>query len=99
MSQGHGRRLLCSALHEEAARNPDRLFAIVAKTNDVADGYDHITFEQISRATNYVANWLQTRFENGAKPVPQTTLAYIGVPDIRYNIIFYAALQCRYKVP
>lgn len=98
MSDEHGGRLVCSALHSEARRNPTRLFAIIANTNDLANGYRQITFGQISRATNYLANWLQTRFENGTAPTPQTTLAYLGIRDIRHNIVFYAAVQCRYQV-
>lgn len=98
MQNNYGRRLMPTTLHHEAERNPLRTFAVVAKSDKIESGFTEVNFQQVARAVNYVAHWLQTRFESGAKPPRHATLTYIGVPDLRYNIIFYAAIQCRYKV-
>lgn len=98
MAQIYGKRLLCNVLHEEAAICPDRLFAIVYKSNDVSDGYYRVTFKQIAVAANHVSHWLQAVFENGEKPIGHPTVAYCGIPDVRYSIIFFAAVQCGYQV-
>jgi hypothetical protein len=99
MDIDYGRRLMPTVLHAEAERNPQRPFAIVAKSENIEDGFQEVTFQQVSRAVNHVSLWLQGQFEeNGSKPPRHATITYIGVPDLRYNIIFYAAVQCRYKV-
>lgn len=98
MSDNFGRRLLCNVLHEEARSNPHRLFAIAAQTNDISDGYHFVTFQQVERAVNHLSRWLQSRFENGGQPEPGSTLCYISIPDLRYSMIVYAAIKCRYKV-
>jgi acyl-CoA synthetase (AMP-forming)/AMP-acid ligase II len=85
-------------LQYEAEHNPERTFAIAAKSDNIEGGFHEVTFHQVTQAVNHVSLWLQARFESGNKSVHQTTLAYIGPPDLRYNILFYAAVQCRYKV-
>ncbi|KAH6675144.1 putative NRPS-like enzyme [Halenospora varia] len=98
MHDKYGRRLMPTILRDEAKRNPQRTFAIAAISNTVEDGFRQITFEEVARAVNYVSMWLQSRFEDGDPPPRHATIAYIGVPDLRYNIFFYGAVQCRYKV-
>jgi acyl-CoA synthetase (AMP-forming)/AMP-acid ligase II len=98
MQTDYGRRLMPTILHYEAEHNPQRTFAIAAKSDNIEDGFQEVTFQQVAQAVNHVSHWFQARFESSNKPVHQTTLAYIGPPDLRYNIIFYAAVQCRYKV-
>ncbi|TAQ86650.1 hypothetical protein B7494_g5036 [Chlorociboria aeruginascens] len=98
MDYNYGRRLMPTVLRSEAKHNPTRVFALAAKSDNVDDGFREVTFQQVAQATNYTSHWLQKRFENGNKPPKLVTLAYIGVPDLRYNILFYAAAQCRYKV-
>jgi acyl-CoA synthetase (AMP-forming)/AMP-acid ligase II len=98
MHTDYGRRLMPTILHFEAEHNPHRTFAIAAKSDNIEDGFHEVTFQQVAQAVNHVSHWLQARFESGNKPVHQTTLTYIGPPDLRYNILFYAAVQCRYKV-
>ena len=94
----YGRRLMPTILRHEAKYNPQRTFAMVAKSDNLEDGFLDVTFQQVAQAVDYASHWLQNRFENGDKPPRHTTLAYIGVPDLRYNILFYAGVQCRYKV-
>jgi hypothetical protein len=98
MRSDYGRRLMPTTLHCEAKPNPQRTFAIATKSDNIEDGFHEVSFQQVAQAVNHVSHWLQARFESSNKPVHQTTLAYIRPPDLRYNIIFYAAVQCRYKV-
>ncbi|KAH8665697.1 putative NRPS-like enzyme [Tricladium varicosporioides] len=98
MHDKYGQRLMPTILRDEARQNPQRTFAIAAISNTVEDGFRQITFEEIARAVNYVSMWLQSLFEDDNPPPQHATIAYIGVPDLRYNIFFYGALQCRYKV-
>ncbi|KUJ17080.1 putative NRPS-like enzyme [Mollisia scopiformis] len=84
MYDNHGSRLMPTILHDEAKHNPQRTFAVVAKSDNLEEGFYQVTFEQVARAVNH--------------PLRHTTLSYIGVPDLRYNILFYAAVQCPYKV-
>ncbi|KAL9032073.1 MAG: hypothetical protein Q9214_008122, partial [Letrouitia sp. 1 TL-2023] len=65
-------------------------------TGDVSEGFQDVEFQQVARAVNYVAHRLQAVF--GSKPEYEfETVTYIGLPDLRYNIIFYAAVKCGYK--
>lgn len=93
----YGKRLLPCVLDAEAEANPQRVFAAVARSNDVSEGFEDVTFFQVAKAVNFVAHSLQTLF--GPQPDHAfETLTYIGLPDLRYSIMFYAAVKCGYKV-
>lgn len=92
----YGRRLLPCLLDDEARANPQRIFAALARSNDLSHGFQDVTFEQVAKAVNFVAYSLQTVF--GSKPDHDfETLTYIGLPDLRYSIVFCAAVKCGYK--
>ena len=93
----YGRRLMPSVLSYESQNNPKRLFALSARTNQVDDGFLELTFGEVGRASSYIAQWLEGRFDFG-ECGKQVTLAYIGIPDVRYNLVFYATLKLRAKV-
>ena len=93
----YGRRLLPCTLDDEALANPQRTFASYARSNDLSQGFQDVEFQHMANAVNHLAFWLRSLF--GPKPDHQfETLTYIGVPDLRYNIVFYAAVKCGYKV-
>lgn len=84
-------------LDDEAVFNPQRVFAVIPRSEDLSQIFNDIFFAQMANAVNYLANRLQALF--GPKPdYPFETLTYIGVPDLRYNIVFYAAVKAGYKV-
>lgn len=96
-----GQRLLPNILKEEADANPERVFAVYTNSDSddlTKDSFVEVTFRQIKQAVDHVANWLQSTFDHDEKLAQHETLAFIGIPDLRYNIFFYAALQCRCKV-
>ena len=50
---------------------------------------------QVSQAVNKCAYWLEDLI--GRSTVFET-LSYMGLPDLRYAIVFLAAVKCGYKV-
>ena len=93
----YGRRLLPCVLDDEAQANPQRVFAALARSNDLSQGFQDVNFQQVANAVNHIAFWLRDVFG----PVPDRefeTLTYFGLPDLRYSIVFYAAVKCGYKV-
>lgn len=92
-----GRRLLPCILDDEAKNNPQRVFASLVRSHDLSQGFEDVLFQQVANAVNDVAYTLKAVF--GPRPNHDfETLTYIGVPDLRYNIICYAAIKCGYKV-
>lgn len=96
-SPQYGRKLLPCVLDDEAALNPQRVFAIVPRSDDLSQGFIDVTFAQMANAVNYLADRLQALF--GPNPRYHfETLTYIGISDLRYNVVFYAAVKAGYKV-
>ncbi|KAL8968464.1 MAG: hypothetical protein Q9183_002448 [Haloplaca sp. 2 TL-2023] len=93
--QQYGNRLLPSTLDEEARITPERIFASYSISDDLSEGFQDVTFFQMASAVDCFAHKLREMFG-----VSQDfeTLTYLGVPDLRYNIVFYAAVKCGYKV-
>ena len=93
----YGRRLLPAILDHEAHTTPDRIFATIPKGADLQDGFVDVAVAQIATAVNFVAYELLSEY-GPSSPKNYETLTYIGVPDLRYNIVFYAAVKCGFKV-
>lgn len=91
----HGCRLLPSQLDYNAAVTPDRIYASVPLTHDIADGFRDITTREVLDAVDSFAWWLRDRFGPSDS---FETLAYAGIADLRYVIFFYGAVKCGYKV-
>lgn len=94
----YGRRLLPCVLDDEAQANPEKVFAAIARSNDLSQGFQDITFRQAANAVNYLAHKLRATF--GSNPdYEYETVTYIGPSDLRYSLIFYAAVKSGFKVP
>ncbi|KAL8793203.1 MAG: hypothetical protein Q9195_004233 [Heterodermia aff. obscurata] len=93
----YGKRLLPKVLDEQAQSNPDKVFAAIARSDVLSDGFRDVTFSQVAQAVNSLAYVLQSTF-GPTLNYDFETLTYIGVPDLRYSIVFYAAVKCGYKV-
>jgi hypothetical protein len=91
----YGSRLMASIVDEQGTNNAERIFSYVPRTADVADGFQPVTFGQLKNAVDYAVCWLRENFGGFA---PLETLCYVGVSDLRYNVLFYAALKLRVKV-
>jgi hypothetical protein len=86
---------MVSAIEELAQHQPERVFAFIPSSADLQDGFREVTFKEIKFAIDYAVKWLQDGF--GAFSLHET-VSYIGLPDLRYNIFFYAAMKLRLKV-
>ena len=83
-------------LDDEAHVRPEKVFAVISISGNLADGFQNILFAEMANAVNFVAKKLQKAFKN---KIEFETMTFVGLPDLRYNIVFYAAIKCGYKVP
>lgn len=95
MATHYGSRLMPVVLDETAKKQPDLAYASVPLTTDISDGFKSVTFSDIASATNYVAAWIDRTL--GRSP-NFGTIAYMGIGDLRYVVVFLAAVKCGYKV-
>lgn len=91
----HGERLLPMVADELAARDPGKIYCSFPRTSDVKDGFRDVTIAELVNAANTAAWWLEGKF---GRSDDFETIAYMGVVDIRYTIMFIAAVKCGYKV-
>lgn len=91
----YGRRLLPRVLDELASTDPLKLFGAIPRSTDILEGFTDITVSDISRSVDFMAGWIEERLGRSEK---FETLSYIGIPDLRGVVIFYAAVKCGYKV-
>ncbi|KAI0837983.1 acetyl-CoA synthetase-like protein [Hypoxylon sp. FL0890] len=91
----YGRRLLPCVLDELARAEPQRLFAAIPKSADISEGFRDITVADVARCVDFMAAWIEGQF--GRSEVFET-VSYIGIPDLRGVVVFYAAVKCGYKL-
>lgn len=80
---------------ETAQDRPDLPYAYVPVAADVKEGFQAITFHDIATATNHLAAWIHQTLGPSSS---FETLAYMGIGDLRYVVVFLAAVKCGYKV-
>ncbi|KAK5020888.1 hypothetical protein LTR60_000194 [Cryomyces antarcticus] len=90
-----GSRLLPMVADQLAVEDPHKIYASVAKTSNIADGFRDVTILELTNAVNFMAWWLEEHF---GRSDTFETIAYMGVSDIRYNVVFLAAVKCGYKL-
>ena len=91
----YGSRLLPQVVDELARSDPQRIYATLPLSSDLSKGFQDVTMQQVSQAVNKCAYWLEDTI--GRSTVFET-LSYLGLPDLRYAIVFLAAVKCGYKV-
>ncbi|KAK5147071.1 hypothetical protein LTR04_000921 [Oleoguttula sp. CCFEE 6159] len=90
-----GSRLLPMVADQLAVEDPHKIYASVAKTSNIADGFRDVTILELTNAVNFMAWWLEEHF---GRSDTFETIAYMGISDIRYNVVFLAAVKCGYKL-
>ncbi|KAL9027580.1 MAG: hypothetical protein Q9196_003913 [Gyalolechia fulgens] len=65
------------------------------KTFELKDGFREVTVLQLSRSVDRLAWWLE---ECIGRSSTFETIAYLGLPDLRYTIVILAAVKCGVKV-
>ncbi|RDW80736.1 hypothetical protein BP5796_05434 [Coleophoma crateriformis] len=88
-----GQRLLPQILDHEATTDPDRPVAMMAKSEDISQGFDIVTTSQLAHAVNFLAAWIDARVEKSAESSSPVVIGYIGIPDFRYWTMFYASVK------
>lgn len=91
----YGSRLLPQVVDELARSSPNRIYATIPLSSHLAKGFRDVTMHQVSQAVNKCAYWLEHTI--GRSTVFET-LCYMGLSDLRYAIVFLAAVKCGYKV-
>ena len=86
--------LLPSLIDKRARETPDRLFCGIFQSLDV-DSLLKITYGKYANAINRVAWWIK---ENLGEGQGHPVIAYLGPPDILYNILSLAACKVGHQV-
>jgi hypothetical protein len=91
----YGKRLIAHTVDDLAAREPDRVWATIPLGPEISDGFRDITVKQLASAVNSVAWWIESKI---GRSDYFEVLAYLGLSDVRYAILFFAAVKCGYVV-
>lgn len=91
----YGSRLLPTVVDETAKSHPDLPYAHVPISSNVGDGFKSVSFSDLATATNHLAAWIS---ETLGRSTSFETIAYMGPGDLRYVVVFLAAVKCGYKV-
>ncbi|KAF1956304.1 acetyl-CoA synthetase-like protein [Byssothecium circinans] len=91
----YGNRTLPQTLDDYAANTPNRLYAAIPKSRDLADGFIDITCRDMARCVNFMSHWITEKL---GKSSDFETVAYIGIPDLRSVAVVLAGIKCGYKV-
>ena len=91
----YGSRLLPHVVDELAQSNPKRAYATIPLSSDISEGFRDVTTLEMAQAVNHFAFWLEKSFGRSSS---FETISYMGIPDLRYAIVFLAAVKCGYKV-
>ena len=91
----YGRRLLPNIVDDLASTHPDLIVYSIPLTKNPADGFKDISSKTFANAVNRAAFWLVGAL---GKSESFETLGYQGPGDLRYFILFIAAIKCGYKV-
>ncbi|KAG8166123.1 hypothetical protein KVR01_004675 [Diaporthe batatas] len=85
----YGSRLLPNVVDETAKSQPELPYSYVPVSSNVGDGFRTVTFYEIATAANHVAFWIE---QNLGLSTCFETLAYMGIGDLRYVVVFLAAV-------
>ncbi|KAI0430794.1 acetyl-CoA synthetase-like protein [Xylaria sp. FL1042] len=94
-NQQYGRRLMPCVLDHLARTVPSKLFAAIPRTGDLSDGFQDVSVSEVAQCVHFVAHWIEDCFGRSEN---FETLGYLGIPDLRGIVIFYAAVKCGYKL-
>lgn len=93
--QPYGSRLLPQVVDKLSRSDPKRVYATFQLSSDLSRGFCDVTMLEVAQAINKLAWWIEM---NLGRSTVFETIAYIGPSDLRYAIVFLAAVKCGYKV-
>lgn len=80
---------------ERARDTPERPYAIIPRSKKLDDGYVNFNYAQLAKAVDRMSWWLDQKL---GKAVNLDVIAYIGDNDLRYGLLYFAALKTRRQV-
>lgn len=94
-SPQYGKRLIPQIVDGLANTDPNRIYASFPLSTNVSDGFRDVTFRELAQAADAASWWLERKI---GRSDASETLAYMGLSDIRYTVVFLAAVKCGFKV-
>lgn len=91
----YGSRLLPQVVDQLSCDEPKRVYATIPLSSDLSQGFRDVTMLEVAQAVSGFAYWLE---ENMGRSTNFETISYMGVSDLRYVVVFLAAVKCGYKV-
>ena len=90
-----GQRLLVTLVDQRAAADHARPYYSIPISHDVSMGYRDISYRTFANAVNRCSHWIIQEFGRSSNFEP---LAYLGSPDLRYQILLLAAAKTGHVV-
>ena len=90
----YGQRLIPHLIDDIAHNNSSRTFCSLAKSSNISDGFQDISYGTFANSINCLAWWIE---ENLGKSSTLETVSYTGPPDLRYIVLAIAAQKTGYK--
>ena len=90
-----GNRLLPETLRYLARTEPDRIYASIPKSGNLEDGFLEISFRDMDRMVSALTGWVE---DTWGRSSDFETIAYIGIPDLRSAVVFFATIINGYNV-
>lgn len=94
--QDYSKKLLPVAIDDIVRDEPTRIWASLPIDDwDLSKGFEDISFTTLAKAINKVAHAIDAAFGPSST---FETMTYLGMPDVRYQIVQVAAMKTGYKV-
>lgn len=93
--EARGKRTLVQVLDAWADERPEKIYASLLNDVNVAHGFRDITTKQMRGAADAFAHWLVDTYGTSTS---HETIAYIGLHDLRYAMVFFGCIKAGYKV-
>lgn len=95
MNETPGRRLIPTAIDEQAQHVPDKVFASIPRSSKLEPGcYRDVTMADFARGIDRLCEFLEPHIGFSKS---QDTVAYYGLPDMRYQVVIVAMMKLGYK--
>ena len=89
-----GKRLIPHIIDAYAEHQPDRVWGTQARSSNIADGFNAITFKQLANCIDHLAWMIHSSI---GRSTTFECISYIGAADLRYCMVTWAAVKCGYQ--
>lgn len=87
----YGQRLVPQLIDEKALKLQDQVVGMMAISENITDGFDCISYSQLSHATDFTAHWLDENLSNSSET--SSAICFIGIQDFRYWVMELASIK------